>query len=63
MNATPTGNRRFRLQVRFGGRRELVLQIYDIGGMIDSEWVTFWRDARVEDLTLNVDAVSYAPVH
>lgn len=39
------------------GRRVLVLQVeftgihsYHNGHSVDSEWITSWRDARVEDL-------------
>lgn len=57
-NWTPTG--RTRHEVRRSWRRTfLVLQIqergihtYCIGGYIDSDWVTRWRDATTSDLTV-----------
>ncbi len=55
----PTGHRRFRIERgRWGSGDRLVLQIevrgietWWSGGVIDSDWVNRWRDARVEDLT------------
>ena len=58
MEARPTGRRRFRHQTRWLSKPILVLQVewkgihtFSIGGHIDSEWITFWRDADVADLT------------
>lgn len=67
MDARPTGRRRYRSQPRFLRKPVLVLQIEwkgihttSIGGHIDSEWITFWRDADVEDLALSGEYVQAA---
>ena len=61
MSVTPTGKRRHRLQKGRGwfGQDVLVLQIevsgYEsqyCGGYIDHVQVKYYRDARVEDLTM-----------
>jgi hypothetical protein len=56
---TPTGRRRFRVQRRIFRDDVVVLQVEYHGlsttwcaGQIDSEWITYWRDARVADLTV-----------
>lgn len=61
----PTGKKRHREEKRWG-RSLLVLQLEErglesryIGGYIDSEWRTRWRDANISDLTIN--AVETAP--
>lgn len=55
---TPTGRRRHRSHKPFFGSPKLVLEMefrvlrtYSIGGQIDSEYYTYWRDATVSDLT------------
>lgn len=55
---TPTGRRRFRVEKKWGQQR-LVLQIEEtgheidfFGGYVDRQHVTRWRDAKVEDLTV-----------
>lgn len=59
---TLTGRRRYALRHHgfFNPRLVLVLQVErkfisttSIGGYIDSEWVTNWRDASLEDLTVH----------
>lgn len=63
---TPTGRTRFRTS-RSWGREFLVLQIeerylatYYAGGVIDSEYTTRWRDAKVEDLPVDKTIASAA---
>lgn len=58
MDARPTGRTRYRVHKSFFGAPMVVLQIewkgihtYCVGGFIDSEWMTFWRDASIEDVT------------
>lgn len=58
-HAEPTGLKRL-LSIRtFWGRERLVLQIQErglhtsyIGGHVDTQWVTRWRDATSADLTI-----------
>lgn len=57
-HVTPTGRKRHRPYRTWGGTI-LVLQIEEKGivtnffaGQVDSEWVTRWRDAGAEDLTI-----------
>lgn len=61
-NETLTGRKRhIARSYGFGPRRKvvLVLQVeakglhtYCAGGMVDSEWVTYWRDAHTGDVTV-----------
>jgi len=52
-----TGKRRYRIEKHWC-REYLVLEVeerglhtYCVGGMIDTEYVTRWRDAKISDLT------------
>ena len=59
-NPKPTGKHRYRTN----WRGQLVLQLQFeglltryLGGKIDTQWATGWRDARLEDLT----SIGYPP--
>jgi len=54
-----TGRQRHRVVARLFGREKLVLQVEErglvtscIGGVVECDWCTWWRDARATDLAL-----------
>lgn len=62
-----TGRQRYDSRRTFWGREYLVLQIQErglvasyIGGHVDCEWMTRWRDATTVDLTITSPTVARA---
>lgn len=58
-NGVLTGRRRFRLKPRLFGDPLIILQVevkgmvsQYMGGGVDTDFATWWQDAKVEDLTV-----------